>query len=1389
MIRVLVCATVLALPAIVFGQPRVATPTFSVGGGEYATAILVVVRVSTPGATIRFTQNGSDPTEFDPVIVSGSRIAINTSQTLKARAWKTGSRPSGVRAETYTMVSVAAGPPIGAGDAAAGGAQSVLATPDGRVFTWNRDRTPMPIDDLSGVTAVAAGTSHALVVGEDGEVYAWGANGSGQLGDGTHTKRPRPIRVAGLTNVVRAVAGRSHSLALTDDGRVFAWGGNARGQLGTGSSKPSRVPTEITSLSNVVAIDAGHSHSVAVTRTGEVYGWGANEQGQLGDGSQKDRRSPVRIALEPVIAVAAGGDHTLALDRDGTVYSWGSGARGQLGTGSITTALGPTRIDGLLAFAIAAGRNFSAAVGRDGALVMWGANDSGQLGDDTRLDRTTPVVGPPLTGLSTLALGTRHAIAVTTAGDVWTWGRASAPSTTLTGVENWGPPIGTLEELEPPTMQPPSAAYPAPQTVTLTAADADHTLRFTLDGADPTMESAIYIGPFVVSVSTTVRARAFSAVDGVPASAIVTNVYTIDMSPPSIVAEASPPLTSGWMTTPVTVTFTCEDDSGTVTCPLPVIVSSDGADQLIRGTAVDPAGNQATASVTVSVDLRPPSVAFLNAPDEGTTADVQILLSGRVTDAASGLADAVRCSGEAVAVLQETFECLVNLRPGVNSITLQAGDVAGHVTAAGLTITRVGTATTLAIAPDSRTMVTNEVAAMSLRDEFGASVANATWSSSDAAIVSLSNDDPPFVTAISSGHATITAHKDGVVAEAAITVDPALALSPGTTRWSIAPTPGYAMQSPIFTNRVDPTAPDMFIVETRTWGEATLRAVTSEGEVLWKQELSGIPLMGDSFGGVLAGVLHDVNQGDDFRAYVRLGNTGGVPPWRYDSAGSLVRPAQGADGTIYAVEYVPRGLNANGEEIWDKHLVVLDGRNGRLRRRVALVPEATSFTSELDGRVLSIKPLIVCASTRNQTTPKTIGPVVSSDGRGYMLVRRHVKHSFAMCDEPIRPRRIIEVGLDLVIFAPDQEPVVQPIYSTLCDVPEFHQSACDVPPLPVQLVPDGIGGVLALWVSSSIVNGRIAQQMFVTRRNEEGSLVDIPIPHTRIDAIGQAGIAYAASPGGYQAIDVTSWTPKWTTSLGRFALLAPRPDGGAAVFDFFTGDYRTVNSAGQFETTALQLPKFWPIQEFDNWIGVSGAGLLSVSGQFPDATRWVTLDGDRQGRLSLRTPGVGIFVKSHQVQVPFNFQHLSIRITPTFQSFWRDLKPNDFIKRDEYDNYFMTIGAGTAEGDTSVTCSGTLTKGINRQRDVDVEPIRLEKLPLHALEEIRLINDLYVYFAGYKDDLAYACVPEMNPGKYNSNSFVNGILRRAGAPLPLFPLRGNTAPGWGTPVPSHKFDP
>ncbi len=118
---------------------------------------------------------------------------------------------------------------------------------------------------------------------------------------------------------------------------------------------------------------------------------------------------------------------------------------------------------------------------------------------------------------------------------------------------------------------------------------------------------------------------------------------------------------------------------------------------------------------------------------------------------------------------------------------------------------------------------------------------------------------------------------------------------------------------------------------------------------MWQQHSPGIPLMGDSFGGVIAGVLYDVNQGDDLQAYVRLGNAGGVPPWRYQSAGSLLKPAQAPDGTLYAIEFMHGGVDAAGEDIWDKHAIVIDGATGRLISRWPLAREVLAFESARNG--------------------------------------------------------------------------------------------------------------------------------------------------------------------------------------------------------------------------------------------------------------------------------------------------------------------------------------------------------------------------------------------------------------------------------------------------------
>jgi alpha-tubulin suppressor-like RCC1 family protein len=131
---------------------------------------------------------------------------------------------------------------------------------------------PVAVTGLSGVSSIAVGGA-SLALLNDGTLMAWGSNISGQLGIGTNMGPSEcfplnfcsttPVAVNGLEHVAAIAAGGGQSLALLSDGAVMAWGLNWDGQLGDGTVQSSYTPIAVSGLSHATAIAAGENFTLA----------------------------------------------------------------------------------------------------------------------------------------------------------------------------------------------------------------------------------------------------------------------------------------------------------------------------------------------------------------------------------------------------------------------------------------------------------------------------------------------------------------------------------------------------------------------------------------------------------------------------------------------------------------------------------------------------------------------------------------------------------------------------------------------------------------------------------------------------------------------------------------------------------------------------------------------------------------------------------------------------------------------------------------------------------------------------------------------------------------------------------------------------------------------
>jgi alpha-tubulin suppressor-like RCC1 family protein len=330
---------------------------------------------------------------------------------------------------------------------------------NGQLGDGFRESVPYPVEpdsffllNLESVVQVAAGMSHTLALTATGVVFSWGLGTYGAVGDGFFTSQAIPVLVDysifGGEPIVFIAAGGHHSLAIALSGRVYAWGANVRGQLGDGSNINQGSPVAVImdgalDGQNVTRVSAGDSFSLAVTSDGRVFAWGSNDFGTLGNGSPLGSASnvPVEVGVDGDMAehhimwVSAGFSHAFALSDDSRVFAWGANLHGEFGNGNTTGSNVPvavnmtgTDLENREIVSIIASLDRSYAITADGQVFSWGFdNNMGSLGDDqygSSRNLPFPIPRSVFYGndVVELAAGRQHACALTSSGEVFSWG-------------------------------------------------------------------------------------------------------------------------------------------------------------------------------------------------------------------------------------------------------------------------------------------------------------------------------------------------------------------------------------------------------------------------------------------------------------------------------------------------------------------------------------------------------------------------------------------------------------------------------------------------------------------------------------------------------------------------------------------------------------------------------------------------------------------------------------------------------------------------------------------------------------------------------------------------------------------------------------------------------
>ena len=169
-------------------------------------------------------------------------------------------------------------------------------------------------------------------------------------------------------------------------------------------------------------------------RLGKLYTWGSGDYGRLGHGDNHSQKQPKLVEIlreKDVRKFACGSRHVLALGSDGAVYSWGFGGDGQLGHGDLGIQTNPRLVKALHSEGVrdvCCGENHSVALTSGGDVFTWGEGAHGQLGLGDFRKQHTPRRVMELEGkmIVQITAGAYHTACIAEDHSVYCWGQGQS---------------------------------------------------------------------------------------------------------------------------------------------------------------------------------------------------------------------------------------------------------------------------------------------------------------------------------------------------------------------------------------------------------------------------------------------------------------------------------------------------------------------------------------------------------------------------------------------------------------------------------------------------------------------------------------------------------------------------------------------------------------------------------------------------------------------------------------------------------------------------------------------------------------------------------------------------------------------------------------------------